>query len=650
MSRKMHVEIRLLPPEVCSQIAAGEVVERPASVVKELVENALDAGADQIKVVIGEGGKNLIEVIDNGHGMDAAQARLALERHATSKISSAADLFGVSSYGFRGEALPSIAAVSRFSLTTRTRDMEAAVKIDVAAGGEVREESVGAPVGTKVTVADLFYSVPARKKFLKTTNTERGAILERMQRFAMSHPECSFLLEHNGRRLLNVTRGDRESDRVAAVLGLKPNDQLRELPEAGGDELKVRGYVSLPVVQRSNSRHLYFFVNRRAVRDKALLQALLKAYEGTLPRGRYPAAALFLTVADGAVDVNVHPAKEEVRFADGGRLFGLIRQAVAESLSGYPSLNSTADFFAPAGGARRGADESGAFAPDESQKNSLPPTFYDASGLGGREPSGDSSGLTVPSFPRSVPTAGGDYRKAGQRPSGVWCPNSDKRGIAEPRPSDFSSFSLLSSGETEALPGLQGSELGFFSAMMFVGSLWNAYIILQSNDRCYLLDQHAAHERVLFEDLKRKRLGSSAVQRLLLPVQVECTPGEEAQAQEYQELLNTLGFEFESLGPRTLILQTVPMLVDGLEVDTVFLETLADIASGGRGQDLAAIDAMLARLACRMAVKASQSLSVIEVRSLLEKLDKTPLAHTCPHGRPLYFRLDRGEIEKRFQR
>ena len=248
MSCKVRAEIRLLPPEVCNQIAAGEVVERPASVVKELVENALDAGADQIKVVIEEGGKNLIEVTDNGHGMDAVQARLALARHATSKITSAADLFGVRSYGFRGEALPSIAAVSRFSLTSRTREMEAAVKLEVSAGGEIEETLVGAPVGTKISAADLFYSVPARKKFLKTTNTERGAVLERLQRLAMSHPECSFLLEHNGRRLFNATQGDRESDRVAVVLGLEFNQHLRELAEVGGDEIKVRGYVSLPVV------------------------------------------------------------------------------------------------------------------------------------------------------------------------------------------------------------------------------------------------------------------------------------------------------------------------------------------------------------------------------------------------------------------
>ena len=628
MSNKIPSEIRLLPPEVCNQIAAGEVVERPASVVKELVENALDAGADQIKVVIEEGGKNLIEVTDNGHGMNAVQARLALERHATSKISSAADLFGVSSYGFRGEALPSIAAVSRFSLISRTREMEAAVKLEVAAGGKIREESVGAPVGTRITVADLFYSVPARKKFLKTTNTERGAVLERLQRFAMAHPECSFLLEHNGRRLLNATRGDRECDRVASVLKLELDDQLREFKEAGGDEIKVRGYVSLPLVQRSNSRHLYFFVNRRAVRDKALLQALLKAYEGTLPRGRYPAVALFLTVADGAVDVNVHPAKEEVRFADGGRLFGLIRQAVAETLSGYPAANATGDFFAPAGG----------------EGHSLPSTFYE-----------NSSKLSVPFLSRPTATAEGGYQKAEvyqKTPSGspgVWSSQGQGRSVAESRPADFFS-SAAPFDESEMLPGMRELKAGFFSAMTLVGSLWNAYIILQASDKCYLLDQHAAHERVLFEDLKRRRLAGSAAQRLLLPAQIECTPGEEAQAQESRELLNSLGFEFESLGPHTLVLKTVPMLVDGLEVEPVFLETLADIASGGQGRESAIIDNMLARLACRMAVKASQPLTALEIRSLLEKLDKTPMAHTCPHGRPFYFKLDRGEIGKRFQR
>ncbi len=652
MSCKNNPEIRLLPPEVCNQIAAGEVVERPASVVKELVENALDAGADQIKVVIEEGGKNLIEVTDNGYGMDSAQARLALERHATSKIRSAADLFGVSSYGFRGEALPSIAAVSRFTLTSRTREMEAAVKIEVAAGGEIREESVGSPVGTKITVADLFYSVPARKKFLKTTNTERGAVLERLQRFAMSHPECSFLLEHNGRRLLNATQGDREIDRVASVLGLELDDQLRELNEVGGDEIKVRGYVSLPVVQRSNSRHLYFFVNRRAVRDKALLQALIKAYEGTLPRGRYPAVALFLTVADGAVDVNVHPAKEEVRFADGGRLFGLIRQAVAETLSGYPSLNASADFFAPAGGSGRDVSAPAPFSPGELQENSLPPTFYENSEAGEKDSRGLSVGFSGPTFPRPSVSIGGSYPKSAYDASRMSSPNGEMGQVVESRSADFPSFSPLSSSlsGTEILPGMQNSATGFFSAMTIMGSLWNAYIVLQFQDKCYMLDQHAAHERVIFEDLKSKRLGSSAAQRLLLPIQVECTPSEENQAQECRELLNSLGFEFESLGPHTLVLKAVPMLVDGLQVDNVFLETLADIASGGSGQESAVIDSMLARLACRMAVKANQSLTVLEIRTLLEKLDKTPLAHTCPHGRPFYFTLNRSEIEKRFQR
>ncbi len=642
MDNLVEPEIRRLSSEVCNQIAAGEVVERPASVVKELVENALDAGADQIKVVITEGGKDLIEVADNGHGMSADQAELALERHATSKIISAADLFGVSSYGFRGEALPSIASVSDFSLTTRTRSMDAGVELRVSAAGEISAVAAPAPVGTKVVVKDLFYLVPARKNFLKTTNTERGAILDRLQRFAMSHPECSFLLEHNGRRLLNFTRGDREADRIAAVLKLNSDDQLQQLPESGGDELKLKGYVSLPTVQLSSSRQIYFFVNRRAVRDKALLTALLKAYEGTLPRGRYPAAVLFLTVADGAVDVNVHPAKEEVRFADGGRLFGLIRQAVAEALSGYPSAGDANYFCNRFGGVHVEKEDAPVYDPVTSSLQAgsiaenrlpgervLPADFYEKSLDIESENSAGSN------FRGDSGLIRDDRQVAGAR----WRPVSAKNR------SELNSFTT-----SETLPGMDAEAPGFFASMTLVGVLWNAYIVLQANDECYMLDQHAAHERVLFETLKKNRAGAGPAQRLLLPVQIECSATEENLAEINCDRLKHLGFEFSSLGPGTLLLQTTPLLVDGLELEKVFLETLADLAAGGRGEKLASIDALLAPLACRMAVKANRFLVPEEIRSLLKKLDKTPLAHTCPHGRPLYFKISKSEIEKRVQR
>ncbi len=624
MSKLSEPEIRRLDPEVCNQIAAGEVVERPASVVKELVENALDAGADQIRVVIAEGGKDLIEVVDNGHGMDAGQARLALERHATSKIISAADLFGVTSYGFRGEALPSIASVSDFSITTRNQRMEAGVRLQVLAGGEIREEAAPAPVGTRIVVKDLFASVPARKKFLKTTNTERGAILERLQRFAISHPECSFQLEHNGRQLLNFTRGDREADRVAAVLKLDPESDFRALPESGNAEIKLRGYVSLPLVQRSNSRQLYFFVNRRAVRDKALLQALLKAYEGTLPRGRYPAAVLFLTVAAGAVDVNVHPAKEEVRFADSGRLFGLIRQAVMESLSGYPAYDAVDNFAA--------------FSSGSSVRERYPASEESSDIIAGRQPDHQPvTGQLPPDFYEAVPGSQDDL---------------PLRGLIrdESRQAGSRWRSGLGLDESEALPGFVNPDPGFFSAMVIIGVLWDAYIVLQSANECYMLDQHAAHERVLFEKLKKQRSGDGPAQHLLLPLQIECSLVEEELADKYREKLGRLGFEFDFLGSGTLLLRTVPLLVDGLEMEKVFRETLADLDSGGSGEKLESIDEMLAPLACRMAVKASNKLSVDEIRSLLLKLDQTPLAHTCPHGRPFYFKLERRQIEKHFQR
>ncbi len=645
MDNLTEPEIRQLSPEVCNRIAAGEVVERPASVVKELVENALDAGADQIKVIISEGGKELIEVIDNGHGMSADQARLALERHATSKITTAADLFSVSSYGFRGEALPSIASVSVFSLTTRTRNMEAGVRLEVSATGEITAAAAPAPVGTRVVVKDLFYQVPARKKFLKTTNTERGAILDRLQRFAISRPECSFLLEHNGRRLLNFTFGDREIDRVAAVLKLNPDEQLRALPESGGAEIKLKGYVSLPTVQLSGSRQIYFFVNRRAVRDKALLAALLKAYEGTLPRGRYPAAVLFLTVADGTVDVNVHPAKEEVRFADGGRCFGLIRQAVAEALSGYPAAADADDFFARFGGGRVGEDSAPDFncekstLPDSVCENQtsgaevLPPGFYEKS------PTNETCADFVPDSYNKTNKTCGLVRDESKAPGARWRPSGNREAGA------CKSFTA-----DKTLPGMAAEPAGFFSSMTLVGVLWDAYIVLQANEDCYMLDQHAAHERVLFEILKKNRTGSGPAQRLLLPVQVECSPTQESLAEAGREQLNALGFEFSSIGPGTLSLATAPLLVDGLDLEKVFLETLADLEAGGSGEKIAAIDDLLAPLACRMAVKAHRFLSTEEIKSLLKKLDRTPRTHTCPHGRPLYFKISRRQIEKGVQR
>ncbi|NPA25391.1 MAG: DNA mismatch repair endonuclease MutL [Deltaproteobacteria bacterium] len=637
MESRVSAEIRLLPPEVCNQIAAGEVVERPASVVKELVENALDAGADQVRVVIENGGKKLIEVIDNGHGMDPASARLALERHATSKIRSAADLFGVASYGFRGEALPSIAAVSRFTLISRCQEMEAAVKLEIEGGGPVRESRVGAPLGTRVAVADLFFPVPARKKFLKTTNTERSAVLDRMQRFAMAHPEVSFILEHNGRKLFKMTSGDREEDRVATILGLNADTELRRLETASDSGIELKGYVSLPRVQRSSSRHIYFFVNRRAVRDKALLQALLKAYEGLLPRGRYPAAVIFLTVPAGVVDVNVHPAKEEVRFAESGRLFSLIRRLAGESLSGYPA--TVEDFFMPAGGTsgvRVGMSDPAA----ADEASSLPPDFYEppAPHHPAKRSGDDFSGPARRNPPRVSELA------AGPQTSG---PALDF-GLKESASRSLSGFSPEDESPVRGLPGMGSSGRGFFSSMTIIGSLWDSYIVLQAHGQCYLLDQHAAHERVLFEELKKRKRG--ALQRLLLPVTVECTPLEVAQAEEFQEPLLELGFEFEFLGPHSLLLHTLPMAVAGVDAEMVFLETLNDLVAGGEGLSGAVLDELLARMACRLAVKANRSLDRDEIRNLLLRLDQTPHAHTCPHGRPFYFTLAREEIEKRFQR
>ncbi len=629
----MEVRIERLPPEVCNQIAAGEVVERPASVVKELVENGLDAGADQIRVQLEEGGKKRIEVVDNGHGMDEASARLALERHATSKISTAEDLFGVATYGFRGEALPSIAAVSRFRLVTRTRKMEAAVQLESAAG-EISVSCTGAPVGTRVTVADLFFPVPARKKFLKTTNTERNAVLDRLQRLAMAHPEVSFQLEHNGRRLLNLTAGDRELDRVASVLGVDPETELLELGAAPAGGIGLTGYLTRPLVQRSNSRHIYFFVNRRPVRDKTLLQALLKAYESILPRGRYPAAVLFIEVAPGLVDVNVHPAKEEVRFADQGRIFGLVRRVAAEALSGYPGPGPA--LFTPPGG--REDSFRGVSSPSSRPRGLYP------SGGGGRE-------LPADFYEEGVAGAGSfggsEVRSAGEVGERAAVRYGEPAAEREPRFVVREAFEP-GAGEGRELPGLAAEPRGFFSSLKPVGVLWDSFLLLEDENNCYVLDQHAAHERVLFERLKKA--APEAAQRLLLPITIECSPDEQARAEEFKADLERLGMVFEVLGPRALLLHSLPLQADGVDGGRVFLETLADLATGGSGAGGSGLDGLKARLACRLAVKAGRQLERDEIIKLLGELDQTPNACTCPHGRPFFFSWSRSEIGKRFQR
>lgn len=599
---KSENRIHILPPQVHNKIAAGEVVERPASVVKELVENALDAGADQITVFVEDGGKQLIEVIDNGCGLVKDDALLALERHATSKIVSEEDLFALKTFGFRGEALPSIAAVSRFIFETRIREVHEAVCITMDDDHPLQVNATGAPVGTRVRVRDLFYNIPARRKFLKTTGTERGAILDCLNRFSLVHPHCSFTLTHNQKSVFKRTAGSDLRLRLMEVLGRETGEEL--LPVSGGNSTAgvLTGFTSPPVLHRSNRRSIYLFVNNRMVKDQVMTSAVLKAYQGLMEKGRYPVSVLFLTIDPSLVDMNVHPAKEEVKFAEPGRIFSLVRQSILEALSGYPGSKTT-----------------GATGNDPFAALILP--------------SSDHGRVESSAQPDLLPAWQPDSRMAA---------DSYTHGSVHEQPEQYM---------CEADNNMAG-ERSFFSSMQIIGQVWKSYLVLSHGDALYMIDQHAAHERILFDQLQQQMGTINGSQELLLPITMDLSPDELAVVDENSETLNRLGFTLAPFGNYAVVLSGIPVLAKDYDPRQLFSEVIGDLlqSSNQSIKNLPLIDELAAGMACRLAIKASDALSREEIELLLIKLDQVNVGQTCPHGRPLYFSMSRYEMEKRFQR
>ncbi len=599
---KSENRIHILPPQVHNKIAAGEVVERPASVVKELVENALDAGADQITVFVEDGGKQLIEVIDNGCGLVKDDALLALERHATSKIVSEEDLFALKTFGFRGEALPSIAAVSRFIFETRIREVHEAVCITMDDDHPLQVNATGAPVGTRVRVRDLFYNIPARRKFLKTTGTERGAILDCLNRFSLVHPHCSFTLTHNQKSVFKRTAGSDLRHRLMEVLGRETGEEL--LPVSGGNSTAgvLTGFTSPPVLHRSNRRSIYLFVNNRMVKDQVMTSAVLKAYQGLMEKGRYPVSVLFLTIDPSLVDMNVHPAKEEVKFAEPGRIFSLVRQSILEALSGYPGSKTT-----------------GATGNDPFAALILP--------------SSDHGRVESSAQPDLLPAWQPDSRMAA---------DSYTHGSIHEQPEQYM---------CEADNNMAG-ERSFFSSMQIIGQVWKSYLVLSHGDALYMIDQHAAHERILFDQLQQQMGTINGSQELLLPITMDLSPDELAVVDENSETLNRLGFTLAPFGNYAVVLSGIPVLAKDYDPRQLFSEVIGDLlqSSNQSIKNLPLIDELAAGMACRLAIKASDALSREEIELLLIKLDQVNVGQTCPHGRPLYFSMSRYEMEKRFQR
>ena len=582
--------IQRLESEIVDQIAAGEVVERPASVVKELVENAVDADARRLRIEVRGGGRDLIAVADDGFGLSAAEARLALERHATSKLRGIEDLAGIASFGFRGEALPAIASVSRFRLRSRARGEPDGVEFDIEAGRLIAERACAASEGTRIEVADLFANVPARRKFLKTASTEWGHVSDWLGRAALALPRVHFDVARDDHPAFSWPAVSDPIERIAAVLGEEDAAALVGAEQAAG-ELALRAFVSRPEAHRATGNGIYLFVNGRPVRDRLLRHALLQVYRDVLPRGRFPSAVLFLQVAAGGVDVNVHPAKWEVRFADPQSVYRLIERTLKEALARRSWLGGAA---AVAGGPAR------------------------------------------PSF-AADPSAGVIRERDNENSDWVFAGGRDALPLAEGAASS------------------QGAAVPRFRELRVIGQLLGTYVLLEGRDGLLLVDQHAAHERVLYERLRAAWLtGKLPRQALLVPATFELSPSAVAACDRNASWLEQLGFEVAAFGDRSVVLRAVPEIFAGRDPQPLLRELADQLASeGGEGRasrPLDAADRIFASVACHAARRAGDVLPLEELRALVGELDAIPWAPTCPHGRPVATPLAKSEIERRFGR
>jgi DNA mismatch repair protein MutL len=628
--------IHLLPPELAEQIAAGEVVERPGSVVKELVENALDAGARKIEVTLEAGGRRLIRVVDDGCGMTEEEARLALRRHATSKVNSADDLWRLTTFGFRGEALPSIASVSRLVLATKLPGAVAGFRLMLEGGRETEARAHGMPDGTQIEVRDLFYNVPARLKFLKTEATEAGNVADSLLRLALANPSVHVKLRSNDRTVLDLPPVDGFAERVRSALGRRGAGALHE---AAGEEngIKVHAFVAGPEEASTTPRNTFLFVGRRAVRDRALVSAMAMAYGELLEKGRYPLSALFLEVPGADLDVNVHPQKLEVRFAHAQEVYAAVRHVVGAAITRAPWL-----------------------APPQ-QPFSLP--FHPPRVQGARAPGEDFAPAPGATAAWSIDAAarGAALGAAGREiERGFDDPYSHAAADAEAGAS--AGVGAAAAGQV-VLPTLGTA---FFEGLHYIGQLHRSYLLCEAPGELVLVDQHAAHERLAFQRLRKAYAETSiARQRLLFPLEIELDDVALGLSLDGQvaEQLGRLGFEVDgqpaaasgSTGGLRLIVRAVPELLKDAPVKPLLLDALAGLgemeeAGPEVGRALAAREHLLATLACHSVRRAGDVMQREQAVALLAALDEVDFRSHCPHGRPVVVRITLSELEHRFGR
>ena len=603
--------IRILPEEISNRIAAGEVIERPASVVKELLENALDAGAERIQVRTRRGGRALMQVTDDGCGMDRDDAMLSIEAHATSKIRDSADIDRITTLGFRGEALPSISAVSRFELQSRREEDVSGIQLLVE-GGTLRDVSdCGCAAGTSVSVRHLFYNMPARRKFLRTPQTENGHIQEAVLINALAHPGVAFELTLDGQSAVNVTRSAEASTRIAMLLGREVFSQMIPVDYQESD-ITVRGFVARPGLTRATRREQRLFINGRPAQANTLYYAIRDAYSTLVMKGRFPVVVLYLDLPPERVDVNVHPAKREVRFRD-SRLVGQVTAAAVRR-----ALRGLAGTPQPAAGS-----------PEPASTSTLQPFAFSRSATQGH-------------LPLDAPPMAGNETSPNPSPE-----PSEERG--QSRSSDVPpTVPPPASGEdtTAASPSVRNE----IENLRVLGTVSAVYLLAEGPAGLVLIDQHAAHERIMFERLlAAARDVEHARQALLLPVTVDFTPADATLMTRNAERFRQLGFGIEDFGGNTFLVTAVPAHfpqenVAGLLRDV--LDDLRDRTGTGPGPD----EIRVAQAACRHAVRGENPLQPAEVDQLLQDLAATDMPYTCPHGRPVMIHIPFSEIQKRFGR
>jgi len=656
--------IKILPEILSNQIAAGEVVERPASVVKELVENSLDAAANRIMIEVEKGGRSLIRISDNGTGMNHDDGLLCLERYGTSKIYRNEDLFGISTLGFRGEALPSIASVSRFTLSTRDKDSETGVEVQVDGGQVKRVSETGSPVGTLISVRQLFYNIPARRKFLKTVGTEMGHIIDTVCCIAMAWPGVQFRLSHNGRIVKAFGAVSDPILRVVDILGKDLRHDLHRI-EFSDPQVTVEGWVTSPHVRRTSSRGIYVYVNGRFVRDRSIQHALFKGYAGRLMKGQFPGAAVFLTVPFDRVDVNVHPTKHQIRFVDARQVFDCIAESVKKTLDlaerpSWTSAEETPEIVPPVITDASidvlpevtpvvSMDDMSAAAPDISLDNSSsasPDTPMDGF-LPEIRIDNQTDAAPGESIQISEPAVGYDAVQAPvlRQPVSVRQPLGDGSAAVREKTGHI----------PDNRSGRQQQELwtsGKFSDLAVIGQYHHTYIICESSDTLFLVDQHAAHERILFEQLKNRSEHSPvSVQSLLIPETIDFGFVEADMLTQMLPDLRTYGLEIEPFGGSTFAVKSVPSLLSGKSVVPLIREMVEKAAGLGfsPGSDKA-LDDYLILMACHGAIKANQALTREQMKGLLKQLDQCEHPSFCPHGRPTWKRWMLRDVEKMFCR